>query len=341
MAERSRRVTSADVASRAGVSAGTVSHVLSGAKRVRPETRQAVEQAMAELGFRPSGIGRALARNSTASVGMLVPDITNPFFAELSLLVEHELAARGIALLLANTSGEADAERRYLEDFVERSVDGVLLVAGDATEHGLIDELSAFTPIVLVDRTVPGWSGDVVMSDAVAGAEAIAGHLAELGHRRVAHLGAHDSISTARARSDSLRSALDGHGIDLVVSTVGSFMLSEAPQRAEGLLDAPEKFTAVVADNDLLAISTVIAALRRGLDVPGDLSIVGYDDIAFAALSNPPLTTVRQSGGKIAAAATDLLVSRSAQRTREPRHHIVTPELVVRGTTGPPRRRRR
>jgi LacI family transcriptional regulator len=334
-------VTSADVARVAGVSAGTVSHVLSGAKRVRPETRLAVEKAMLELGFRPSGLGRALARNSAASVGMIVPDITNPFFAELSLLVEQELSRRNLALLLANTTGDPAIERHYLEDFVERGLDGIIFVAGDDADSELIATLSQFRPIVLIDRTVVGWSGDEVRSDATSGARMIAAHLADLGHRRVAYLGADETISTARMRGDSLRAALAEVSIKLAIETTGSFELAEAPGRAEAILGDADRFTAVVAANDLLAISTAFVALRRGLHIPRDLTIVGYDDIPFAAMVAPALTTVRQARNQMAAEAVRLLLQQVAGIDRSPEQIELQPELIVRGSSGPARRRRR
>jgi LacI family transcriptional regulator len=330
-----RRVTSADVARLAGVSAGTVSHVLSGAKRVRPETRQAVEQAMAELGFRPSGLGRALARNSASAVGMIVPDITNPFFAELSLLVEQELSKRNFALLLANTTGDPDLEKQYLEDFVERGLDGIMFVAGDGTDGGLTLALSQFTPIVLIDRTVSGWTGDEVHSDAAAGARMIAAHLSELGHRRIAYLGADEAISTARMRGDALRAALADVAIELVVETTGSFELAEAPGRAEAILRDAENFTAVVAANDLLAISAAFVALRRGFHIPRDLTIIGYDDIPFSELVTPSLTTVRQARDQMAADAVRLLMEQVDGLERPAQQIEVRPELIVRGSSGP------
>ena len=330
-----RRVTSADVARLAGVSAGTVSHVLSGAKRVRPETRQAVEQAMAELGFRPSGLGRALARNSASAVGMIVPDITNPFFAELSLLVEHELSKRNFALLLANTTGDPDLEKQYLEDFVERGLDGIMFVAGDGTDGGLTMALSRFTPIVLIDRTVSGWMGDEVHSDAAVGARMIAAHLSELGHRRIAYLGADEGISTARMRGDALRE----HS-PMSRSNSSSRRRDHSNSRRrhaalEAILRDAENFTAVVAANDLLAISAAFVALRRGFHIPRDLTIIGYDDIPFSELVTPSLTTVRQARDQMAADAVRLLMEQVDGLERPAQQIEVRPELVVRGSSGP------
>jgi len=331
----SRRVTSADVARRAGVSEGTVSHVLSGARQVSPDTRAAVELAIKELGFRPSGLGRALARNSAAAVGMLLPDITNPFFAELSLLVEQELAQRDFALLVANTSGDPKVEQLYLEDFVQRGLDGVLLIPAAGSDAAFVTDISRTTPIVLIDRSLDGWGGDVVGSDNEAGARQIAAHLSALGHRSVAHLGVDESISTARARGDALRKALADAGMQIVAETTGSFDLSEASSRAREILSQGASFTALVAANDLLALSAAFVALHRSLSIPGDLSVVGFDDIPFSELTTPSLTTVRQPRQLIAAEAVRLLMERIDGINRPAQQIRLMPELIARGSTGP------
>ena len=266
---------------------------------------------------------------------MIVPDITNPFFAELSLLVEHELSKRNFALLLANTTGDPDLEKQYLEDFVERGLDGIMFVAGDGTDGGLTMALSRFTPIVLIDRTVSGWMGDEVHSDAAAGARMIAAHLSELGHRRIAYLGADEGISTARMRGDASRGALADVAIELVVETTGSFELAEAPRRCQAILRDAENFTAVVAANDLLAISAAFVALRRGFHIPRDLTIIGYDDIPFSELVTPSLTTVRQARDQMAADAVRLLMEQVDGLERPAQQIEVRPELVVRGSSGP------
>lgn len=331
----SGRSTIVDVAERAGVSTGTVSNVLSGARHVRPETRSRVEDALRELGFRPNRVARALSQRRTHTVGMVVPDVTNPFFATLTLTAEQALAERGFAVLFGNAGNDAEVERRYLAEFAERRVDG-LVAATSGVETDVLAAVARHVPTVLVDRTIDGWPGDTVLGDDRHGMSLAVAHLAEQGHARIALLDGDHGLSTGRDRLEGATEQLRALGLEAVSVTAGPFTLESGFERAAALLAGPEPPTAICAANDLLAIGALRAAAARGIDVPGRLSITGFDDIAFAEYTSPPLTTVRQRPWRIAAAIVNVVTRRIEDPAAEPARVVVDAELVVRGSTAPP-----
>jgi LacI family transcriptional regulator len=340
VSERRRRAarstTIVDVAARAGVSIGTVSNVLSGARHVSPATRSRVEAALRDLEFRPNRVARALSQRRTHAIGMVVPDVTNPFFATLILTAEQALAERGFAVLFGNAGNDADVERRYLAEFVERRVDG-LVAATSGVSADVLAAVAEDVPTVLVDRTIDGWRGDTVAGDDRSGMSAAVEHLVELGHERIALLDGDHALSTGRARLVGARERLEQLGLVAASITSGPFTLESGFERALALLKADVPPTAICAANDLLAIGALRAAAARGVDVPGAVSVTGFDDIAFAAYTAPPLTTVRQRPRRIASAIVDVLTRRMENPGSSPTHVVVSAELVVRGSTARPR----
>jgi LacI family transcriptional regulator len=327
--------TIVDVAERAGVSTGTVSNVLSGARRVSPETRGRVEDALRELGFRPNRVARALSQRRTHTVGMVVPDVTNPFFAALILTAEQALAERGFAVLFGNAGNDADVEERYLAEFAERRVDG-LVAATSGVSPELLAAVAEQVPTVLVDRTIDGWPGDTVAGDDRRGMALAVAHLAGLGHERIALLDGDHGLSTGRARLDGAGEQLAALGLEPLSVTAGPFTLESGYERAGALLSDLDRPTAICAANDLLAIGALRAAASRGIEVPDALSITGFDDIAFAAYTSPPLTTIRQQPRRIASAIVDVLTRRIEDPAAAPARVVVDAELVVRGSTASP-----
>lgn len=324
-----RKATIVDVARAAEVSTGTVSHVLSGARYVRPETRARVEQAIGELGYRPSTIARALTSRRTKTVGMVVPDVTNPFFSDLIWQVERALTDSGYALIFGNSANDSERERRYLEGLLERQVDAAVLVVTAEADESLIRRVAAEVPAVQVDREAV--AADAVVGDNAAGTAAAVDHLVSLGHRRIALVNGDERLPTARERRAGFEAALARHGLSAVAHESGEFTLESGRALAARALDAGPD--AVLAGNDLIAMGVINAAAERGLRVPDDLSVVGYDDIAYAAFTSPPLTTVRQPGGEMGSETARLLLSRLDGHDGPPRRVVVHPELVVRGST--------
>jgi DNA-binding LacI/PurR family transcriptional regulator len=333
---RRKRATIVDVAKLAEVSIGTVSHVVSGARNVRPETRERVEAAIADLSFHPDSVARAMILQRTQSIGMLVPDITNPFFAELSWSVEQELAGVDHALVLGNSGNDPALEERYLRSFVQRRVDAIIAGVADAENLALLQQIGDGVPTVLFDRVVDGAPFDSVLTDSDAGIEAVVRHLVDLGHERIALANADPALPTARARRAALTSHLAARGLELVAEGAGSFTLASGRAMGEELLALDPRPTAIVAGNDLIAMGVLAAARAAGVGVPGELSVVGYDDIAYAEQTAPPLTTVRQPIGEIATRIVELLLSGIEKPRDEPRRLVLAPELIARGSTGSP-----
>jgi LacI family transcriptional regulator len=328
-----RRPTVVDVARAASVSVGTVSNVVSGARNVRPETRERVELAIAELGFRPNTIARALIRRRTQTVGMVIPDVTNPFFSDLIWEVERALTEADYAVVFGNSANDPGRERRYLEAFLSRRVDALVVAVTAGADLELVRALAAEVPTVFVDRLVPP-DVECVVGDNDAGMGLVVDHLVGLGHRRLALVNGDEGLETARAREAGVEAALARHGFELAARSSGSFTLESGDTQAKELLAAAP--TAVVGANDLLAMGALAAAARAGLSVPDELSVTGYDDIAYAAFTSPPLTTVRQPAGTMGEEAVRLLLARLEGDESPPRRVVVEPELRARASTGPP-----
>lgn len=332
------RSTIRDVARTAGVSVGTVSHVLSGSRTVRPATRARVEAAIAALHYRPNTIARALNRRRTQTIGMVVPDVTNPFFADLIWEVERAMADVEHAVLFGSSANDPERERRYLESFLSRRVDAAIVAVTAGSDLDFLAVVAAEVPTVVVDRPVP-IAADAVVGDNRAGMALAVEHLVRLGHGRIGYLDGDPALGTARERRAGIEAALAAHGLELAASSSGAFTLASGYEHALTLLRSPARPTAFCAGNDLLAMGVLKAAGELGVAVPADLSLVGYDDIAYAAFTSPPLTTVRQPGRALGEATARLLEARLAGETGPPRTVTLEPELVERGSSAPPEER--
>jgi LacI family transcriptional regulator len=329
----SGRVTIVDVARAAGVSTGTVSHVLSNARRVRPETRARVEEAIERLGFQPDSVARAMILRRTQTIGMLIPDITNPFFADLSWSVEQALASVDHALVFGNSGNDPAREERYLRSFVTRRVDAIIVGVAGAQNLDLLRRIGGEIPTVLFDRVVDGAPWDSVLTNNDGGIAALVDHLVGLGHRHIAFANADPTLPTAAARRAAIVARLAVHGLELVAETNGAFTLASGREQGEQLLAHTPRPTAICAGNDLIAMGVISAAHAAGLSVPGDLSVTGYDDIAYAAHTAPPLTTVRQPADEIAERIVELLLARIAEPSSPPSQVSLEPSLCVRAST--------
>jgi LacI family transcriptional regulator len=333
---RSRKwVTMADVARAANVSIGTVSHVLSGARAVRPETRERVEAAIAELGFQPDSVARALVRRRTQTIGMLIPDVTNPFFADLIWRVEQALATVDHALICGNSGNDPDREQRYLQSFLERRVDAIIVGVAGRENLEFLRSVGKETPTLFVDRVIDEDGWDSVRCDNTAGMAMVVDHLTALGHRRMALINGEPGLPTTMERERAARARLAEHGIELMSAATGAFTLESGQEQGRALLAKARIPTAVCAGNDLLAMGMMRAAAEAGLRVPDDISVAGYDDIAYAEYASPPLTTVRQPVSDIAQEIVRLVSERLAGREGAAQHVTLAPELRLRDSTGP------
>ncbi|MGY4718869.1 LacI family DNA-binding transcriptional regulator [Naumannella cuiyingiana] len=324
-----------DVARVAGVSVGTVSNVLNRPEIVSAGTRERVHEAIVELGFVPNASARQLREGASRTAGMLVLDIANPFFTEMARGVEDRLIEAGLTMALSSSDADPDRERRVLEQFAQQRLRGVLVTPSRGTGDNLGILLDQGTRVVLLDHRPSGLGLDAVASDDVAGGRIALDHLLGLGHRRIGFLNGSLDIKQCRDRHDGAREAIAAAGgdpdADLVEIEVAAMDAANGYGAMLQLFDDHPELTAVFCVNDLLALGVMRAARERAVSVPADLSVVGYDDVAFAGELAVPLTSVRQPTYRMGAEAAGLLLERG-----RPRQILFTPELVVRASAAPP-----
>lgn len=328
-----------DVAWRAGVSVGTVSRVVNGHPAVRPALRSRVQAVIAELGYRPNPLARGLRRQRTQSLGLVVPDITNPFFSELALRVEQAAAGVEYSMVLGNSMDSAELEAAYVRMLAERQVDGLILVAAPGS---LVADPGVAIPIIAVDREVPGCA--LVGTDHHSGAMQAVRHLVMLGHVRIACIAGPRGLSVAEQRLEGFATVVqEDLGIEVADSWVwsGSFSYHAGYQGALELLHRRPQPTALFASSDQQAVGALRACADLGLAVPRDVSVIGFDDIPLADLVTPRLTTIAQPLQEIGELAVRRLLEaialRAGQpgRAAEPTRDLLPASLRLRDTTGP------
>ncbi len=316
-----------DVAERAGVSAGSVSRVLNGHPGVGEGIRERVLAAAAELGYRPDPAARALRSRRSPQVALVVPDITNPFFAELARELERGCARRGLQLTLRDSAESPGTEARALCAALEHNPTGVVVVP-TATTAGLPD--TGGVPLVVCDRALPGAAVPAVVADHRQGAAAATAYLLGLGHRRIACVAGPAGTHAADERLAGHLAVAGGAGVSGPVLR-GPFDYATGVRAADHLLGLERPPTAIVAGSDQQAIGVLHACLRRGVRVPQEVSVCGFDAVALSALTAPALTTVRQPVAAIAGRALDLLTAPA------PAGVVSLPtELLVRDSCAPP-----
>ncbi len=335
-----RRVSMKDVAALAGVSVGTVSNVLNAPERVSDAMTQRVSQAIEELGWVPNESARQLRRGRSQAVGLVVYDIANPFFADVTLGAESVLYKHGFSVQIGNSSQAHDRETRLLKNFEQQRVRGVLL-APIANVTDMAHELrKRGIPVVMLDRARDDNFCEVGVDDLEGGRLATA-HLIERGHRRLAFVGGPSTLAQVRARragAELAMQALGDEGSLLAISTPAlAFQPGMVAAREIVMLPDDERPTAVFAANDLLAIGLLQGFVAAGLRVPEDIALIGYDDIEFAAASAVPLSSVRQPRHRMGEQAATMLIDEidALDEGRQHQHEVVrmTPVLVPRASS--------
>ena len=325
-----------DVAEAAGVHVATASRALDDrrASMVRPETVDRVRRAAADLGYRVNRMARSLKMNRTFTIGMLIPDITNPFFPPVVRGAEDTLAERGFTLVLANTDNDEAKERRHLAGMLELQVDGLLLAMARRRDP-LVEELrNGPTPVVLVNRTIDRGGVSAVIPDDHAGMTLAVEHLYDLGHRRIGHVAGPSNTSTGARRAAGFAAAMAALGLsDSLVSQASAFGEAAGREAAQLLFARTLRPTAIVAANDLIALGAIEAGEEAGLRCPDDFSVVGFNDMPFVDRFRPALTTVRIPEYEIGRRSARLLLGRIEQPEQKPETIMIAPELVVREST--------
>jgi LacI family transcriptional regulator len=326
-----------EVAEKAGVSYTTVSHVINNTRFVAQETRARVLAAMEALNYRPNALAQSLRSGRTNTFGLILPDSSNPYFAEISRSIEDEAFKLGYSVIFCNTERDPHKEQLYIEVLSKKQVDGLIFVATgdrvDALETLLRQEL----PVVVVDRDFPAFEVDAVLTDNRQGGYLATRHLVELGHRRIACITGPSHITPSAERVTGYRNALLEAGLPFEEKLVlsGDYRPDSGRVAASVLLNRPDPPTALFFCNDLMAIGAMRAATWAGWHIPEQLSIVGFDDIEFASYTHPPLTTIAQPKVEVGYRAAHLLIDRINDKERPFQRVILPTRLIFRESSGP------
>jgi LacI family transcriptional regulator len=336
------RPTLRDVATAAGVHPATASRALNDETQglVRPATVQRVREVATALGYTPNPIARSLKTNRSETVGVLIPDITNPIFPPIVRGVEDVLAEHGYTALTANTDNDPARASLNFAAMQARQVDGFIVATARRDDPLLQEAAGRGVPMVLVNRQTEGLDVSAVTGDDTVGITRVVDYLVGLGHHRIGHVAGPSTTSTGVVRARAFQAAMQRHDLP-----AGAVVVAEAFSEAAGrvamleLLDG-EPPTAVVAGNDLLAIGCYDGLEEAGLVCPEDVSVVGFNDMPFIGRLSPPLTSVRVPQYELGVEAARLLLDRLSGRTVIPRSVLLPVTLVVRGSAGPPPRPR-
>jgi LacI family transcriptional regulator len=324
-----------EVAESAGVSYATVSHVINNTRLVSQETRERVLAAMDALNYRPNALARSLRQGKTNTLGLVLPDSANPFFAEISRSIEDEAFKKGYSVFLCNTELDTQRELFYVDVLSKKQVDGIIFVAAGDQPDSLDYLLSRNMPVVMIDRNLPNVEVDAVLSDNQLGGFLATRHLLDLGHTRIACIAGPSSITPSAERIIGYRRALEEAGLSYDENLIlrGDYHAQSGMEITHSIIKMNPRPTAIFALNDLMALGALRAAAEDGCSVPRDLAVVGYDDLELAHFTNPPLTTIAQPKKEIGTQAVHLLVDRMSQRNRPPIRLVLAPELIVRRST--------
>ena len=331
------RTTLKDVGDRVGVSAKTVSNVVNNTGWVREDLKQKVRQAIRELGYRPNAAARQLRSGRSGMVAVALPDLTQPYFAELASALVRAAEERAITVLIHQTNGQADAERRISNGDGVPVVDGLILSTLAISAEDLAARLDT-TPFVLLGEHIGTSTFPHVAVDNAAAARAATEHLLSTGRRRIAAIGAQLSApkETADLRLDGYHAALDAVGVareDALVRAVNEFSRADGAAAAAALLDSGAPFDAVFAFSDLLALGAMHTFRERGIRVPEDVAIIGFDDIEEGRFASPALSTVSPDTDAIARTALDLLAVQAGGQSANSADTTIPFQIVRRAST--------
>ncbi|MDT7708118.1 MAG: LacI family transcriptional regulator [Pseudonocardiales bacterium] len=335
-----RRPTMKDVAEHARVSISTVSYVLNDTGPVAPERRDRVLDAVRVLEYSPNESARSLKRRSASTIGLVVPELTNQFFAMVAEGVQKAASARDVLVVLVVPDATDQSEEKQAKLLRSQRLDGVIYLSGTGSLPASILELSRFGPVVLVDEQIPGFDLPAVVCESRRGARELAKHVLDQGHRRVAVIGGPSALWTAQQRLAGYREAFAGAGLDPdeLPVLVGDYRQASGTRLAAQALAGPagERPTALLCANDLMAIGALEHCKTVGLRVPEDVSIVGFDDLPVSALLTPRLTTVRQPAHDMGYRAVTALFDLLEDVQESPSPARLATSLQLRDSVAPP-----
>ena len=324
-----------DVARIAGVSTTTVSHVINKTRFVAEATQERVRAAVEELNYAPSAVARSLKCNTTRTIGMLVTQSSNPFFAQVMHGVENYCYKQGYTLIVCNTEGSINKQRDYLRMLHEKRVDGLLVMCSDLTEelHALLERNSEL-PMVIMDWGPRNLTTDKIIDNSEEGGYLATRYLLGMGHTKIACLTGHKEKLTCVERIKGFERAMAESNVpvnyDFIVE--GDFECETASAITEQLLNLPVRPTAIFCFNDIMALAAVSKIQLMGLNIPEDISVIGYDNIDLSAYFSPPLTTIHQPKRRVGKTAVEILLERIKDKDHERRIFEMKPELVERSS---------
>lgn len=321
-----------DVAKKAGVSTTTVSHIINGTRYVSDELKVKVEAAIRELGYRPNSLARGLRRGESKTLGLIVPDNSNPFFAEILRSIENIGYEHGYAVILCNSDGDIKKEISYTELLVAKQVDGIVFITTNNSCEHLQEIIDEGIPIVVIDRDIPLSGTDVLLVDNFHGGYMATRYLIELGHRRIACITGPSLLNPSADRVNGYKQALSEAGIPENPAWIvtGDFQYRGGELGIEQLLQHDERPTAVFACNDMMALGALRGLRKAKLSVPRDISLIGFDDISLTSVVSPALTSVAQPLHEISRLAFELLIERIQQKgENHEAKRIVLPTQIV------------
>ena len=338
-----RRITIKDIAREAGVSAQTVSRAINDKGEIRPETRARILRIADQLGYRPNSVARSLATQRTQNIGLVVPDVSNPFFASVARGIQDAAHQNRYNVFLCNTDENAEREQSAIRSLEAQRVDGILLCSSRLPEAELLQLANRYQPLVLVNRCVAHpQTGCVLVDDARAMKQAVQ-YLIDLGHRRIGLLAGPAKSHSGQQRSLGYLQAMHEGGLD----APASWQIHCPPQviggrtAARTMLGRAPELTVLVAYNDLVAVGALQACADLNLRVPEDCAILGCDDVMLAALVSPPLTTIRiptyELGQQAMALLLDMMASQAGQLDTQPPPITISPTLIVRDSVNKPK----
>jgi len=324
-----------DVARKARVSKSLVSMVIRDEDGVSPKAREAVLQAVEELNYRPNVIARSLVQRRTRILGVMISDLSNPFFGEVVSGIQLQANELGYRVLFNTGDRVPRLEETAIESLLELRADGLILAAPQV-DHQIIERACRAVAVVVLNRDTSATCSDSVTNDNIAGASLAVEHCASLGHTRIAHIDG-GSGAGADVRREGYLLAMQRLGLaQYILTAEGAFTENGGYRAALELLKQSPLPSAIFAANDISAIGALKALEEAGLHTPADVSVVGYDNTSLAALPQISLTSVQQFGADIGRLGVECIVERIEGRRSTPRHEVVAPTLVVRSSTGPP-----
>ena len=330
-------VTIKDIAIAVGVSASTVSRALSDSPLVNEATKRRIHQAARRFGYERNELARALVVGASRAIGLIVPDITNPFFSDIALGVGEIADQSGYGLLLSNTDGRSDRELSTIRLLRRKRVDGLLLCSTTVEAPYLVEIQRGRVPFILVSRLCANPDFPYVITDDHAGARLAVEHLVHLGHQRIGFIGGPENVQSSQDRLQTYLEVLVEHDLPSRPEWRLHAAFTQAAGREAGqiLLSLADRPTAIFAANDVMALGVLEVAEGCGYRVPDDLSLIGYDDISYASLPRIQLTTIAQPAVEMGQIATTWLLSHIEPSDEAPLQRTLSPRLVVRSTTAP------